>query len=101
MKNSYSGAKIVSKAIKDSGVDTLFWYPGRDILPLYHELMNSGISVIRSSHERLRSSAWIYRSSGRISFCTYFNCPGSVNALMGLACIQRRIIFSLNYWTSS
>ena len=29
MINSYSGAEIISKAIKDSGVETLFWYPGR------------------------------------------------------------------------
>ncbi|NYT03202.1 MAG: hypothetical protein GKC00_00675, partial [Candidatus Methanofastidiosa archaeon] len=52
MKNSYSGAEIISKAIKDSGVDTLFWYPGREILPLYHELKDNGISIIRSSHEQ-------------------------------------------------
>ena len=52
MKNSYSGAELISKAIKDSGVETLFWYPGREILPLYHELEESGISIIRSSHEQ-------------------------------------------------
>ncbi len=91
MKNSYSGAKIVSKAIKDSGVDTLFWYPGRDILPLYHELMNSGISVIRSSHEQsaVHSADGFYRSSGRISSALTSTGPGSVNALMGLACAYK------------
>lgn len=91
MKNSYSGAKIVSKAIKDSGVDTLFWYPGRDILPLYHELVNSGISVIRSSHEQsaVHSADGFYRSSGRISSVLTSTGPGSVNAMMGLACAYK------------
>lgn len=53
--------------------------------------MNSGISVIRSSHEQsaVHSADGFYRSSGRISFCTYFNWPGSVNALMGLACAYK------------
>lgn len=91
MKNSYSGAEIISKAIKDSGVDTLFWYPGREILPLYHELKDNGISIIRSSHEQcsVHSADGFYRASGRISSALTSTGPGSVNAMMGLACAYK------------
>ncbi|KYC48868.1 MAG: Sulfopyruvate decarboxylase subunit beta [Candidatus Methanofastidiosum methylothiophilum] len=91
MKDIYSGAEILAKAIKDSGVDTLFWYPGREILPLYHELKNLGISVIRSSHEQcaVHSADGFYRSSGRISSALTSTGPGSVNAMMGLACAYK------------
>ncbi|KYC46579.1 MAG: acetolactate synthase catalytic subunit [Candidatus Methanofastidiosum methylothiophilum] len=91
MKNSYSGAQIISKAIKDSGVDTLFWYPGREILPLYHELLDSGISIIRSSHEQcaVHSADGYYRASGRLSSVITSTGPGSVNSMMGLACAYK------------
>ena len=91
MKNSYSGAEILSKAIKDSGVETLFWYPGREILPLYHELNDIGVSIIRSSHEQcaVHSADGYYRASGRISSALTSTGPGSVNAMMGLACAYK------------
>lgn len=91
MKNSYSGAEIISKAIKDSGVETLFWYPGREILPLYHELKDNGVSIIRSSHEQcaVHSADGVYRASGRISSALTSTGPGSVNAMMGLACAYK------------
>jgi acetolactate synthase-1/2/3 large subunit len=91
MKNSYSGAEIISKAIKDSGVETLFWYPGREILPLYHELKDNGVSIIRSSHEQcaVHSADGFYRASGRISSALTSTGPGSVNAMMGLACAYK------------
>ena len=90
MKNS-SGAEIISKAIKDSGVETLFWYPGREILPLYHELKDNGVSIIRSSHEQcaVHSADGFYRASGRISSALTSTGPGSVNAMMGLACAYK------------
>lgn len=91
MKNSYSGAKVISKAIKDSGVETLFWYPGREILPLYHELKDSGVTIIRSSHEQcaVHSADGFYRASGRISSALTSTGPGSVNAMMGLSCAYK------------
>ncbi len=91
MKNSYSGAKIISKAVKDSGVDTIFWYPGREILPLYHELKDNDISLIRSSHEQcaVHSADGFYRASGRISSALTSTGPGSANAMMGLACAYK------------
>lgn len=91
MKNSYSGAEIIAKGIKDSGVNTLFWYPGREILPLYHALKDAGISIIRSSHEQcaVHSADGYYRASGRISSALTSTGPGSVNAMMGLACAYK------------
>ena len=91
MENSYSGAEIISKAIKDSGVETLFWYPGREILPLYHELKDIGVSIIRSSHEQcaVHSADGYYRASGRISSALTSTGPGSVNAMMGLTCAYK------------
>ena len=91
MKNSYSGAEVISKAIKDSGVETLFWYPGREILPLYHELEEEGISIIRSSHEQcaVHSADGFYRASGKISCALASTGPGSVNTMMGLACAYK------------
>lgn len=91
MGNIYSGAEIISKAIRDSGVDTLFWYPGRDILPLYHQLKDSGVNIIRSSHEQcaIHSADGFYRASGNISSALTSTGPGSVNAMMGLACAYK------------
>ncbi len=91
MKSSYSGAEIIARGIKDSGVETLFWYPGREILPLYHQLKDLGISVIRSSHEQcaVHSADGYYRASGRISSALTSTGPGSVNAMMGLSCAYK------------
>ena len=38
MQQNMTGAKMVVKALKDQGVDTIFGYPGGAVLPIYDEI---------------------------------------------------------------
>ena len=83
-----SGNKLLVKALKEEGVDTLFGYPGACTIDISDELYRqSDIRVILPRHEQaLVHEADAYaRTTGRTGVCLVTSGPGATNLVTGLA----------------
>ena len=105
MTSQMTGAKMVVKALKDQGVDTVFGYPGGAVLPIYDEIFQQNeIRHILVRHEQgaVHAAEGYARSTGK---------PGVVLVTSGprrdQRCyrIDRRFngfySFSCSYWTGT
>ncbi len=52
-----TGAKLLVESLQREGVDTLFGYPGGQILPVYDELYDSPLRHILVRHEQAAAHA--------------------------------------------
>ena len=78
-----SGNKLLVKALKEEGVDTLFGYPGACTIDISDELYKQGdIKVILPRHEQaLVHEADAYaRSTGKVGVCLVTSGPGATIA---------------------
>ena len=83
-----SGNKLLVKALKEEGVDTLFGYPGHVRLISAMSFINREISRSFSPrHEQaLVHEADAYaRSTGKVGVCLVTSGPGATNLVTGLA----------------
>lgn len=83
-----SGNKLLVKALKEEGVDTLFGYPGACTIDISDELYRqSDIRVILPRHEQaLVHEADAYaRTTGKVGVCLVTSGPGATNLVTGLA----------------
>lgn len=83
-----SGNKLLVKALKEEGVDTLFGYPGACTIDISDELYKqSDIRVILPRHEQaLVHEADAYaRTTGKVGVCLVTSGPGATNLVTGLA----------------
>jgi len=84
-----NGAQIVIEALLAHGVDTVFGYPGGNILPLYDELRKNRKSIkhILCAHEQgvAHASDGYARASGKCGVCFATSGPGATNLVTGIA----------------
>ncbi len=83
-----SGNKLLVKALKEEGVDTIFGYPGANTIDLCDELYRQDdIKVILPRQEvALVHEADAYaRSTGKIGVCLVTSGPGATNLVTGIA----------------
>ena len=83
-----SGNKLLVKALKEEGVDTLFGYPGACTIDISDELYKqSDIDIILPRHEQaLVHEADAYaRTTGKVGVCLVTSGPGATNLVTGLA----------------
>ena len=83
-----SGNKLLVKALKEEGVDTLFGYPGACTIDISDELYRqSGIDIILPRHEQaLVHEADAYaRTTGKVGVCLVTSGPGATNLVTGVA----------------
>ena len=83
-----SGNKLLVKALKEEGVDTLFGYPGACTIDISDELYKqSGLDIILPRHEQaLVHEADAYaRTTGKVGVCLVTSGPGATNLVTGLA----------------
>lgn len=83
-----SGNKLLVKALKEEGVDTLFGYPGACTIDINDELYKQDdIRVILPRHEQaLVHEADAYaRTTGKVGVCLVTSGPGATNLVTGLA----------------
>lgn len=84
-----TGAQIVIECLKEQGVDTVFGYPGGQILNVYDELYKhrNEIKHVLTSHEQGASHAadGYARSTGRVGVCFATSGPGATNLVTGIA----------------
>lgn len=84
-----NGARIIIEVLIEQGCDTVFGYPGGQVLNIFDELYNSKdrITHIITAHEQGASHAadGYARASGRPGVVIATSGPGSTNLVTGLA----------------
>lgn len=83
-----SGNKLLVKALREEGVDTIFGYPGACTIDISDELYKQDeIRVILPRHEQaLVHEADAYaRTTGKVGVCLVTSGPGATNLVTGLA----------------
>lgn len=84
-----NGAQIVIEALLAHGVDTVFGYPGGNILPLYDELRKNKKKIrhILCAHEQgvAHAADGYARASGKCGVCFATSGPGATNLVTGIA----------------
>lgn len=83
------GAEIIVECLIEQGVDTVFGYPGGQVIPLYDALYlnRDRIRHILTAHEQGASHAadGYARSTGKVGVCIATSGPGATNLVTGLA----------------
>ncbi len=80
-----TGSHLLTRALREEGVDTIFTLAGDHILPLLDVLADEGFRLIDCRHEQAAvhmADAW-GRITGRLGVCA-FTTPGHANAIPGL-----------------
>lgn len=83
-----TGNKLLVRALKEEGVDTVFGYPGACTIDISDELYRQDdIRVILPRHEQaLVHEADAYaRTTGKVGVCLVTSGPGATNLVTGLA----------------
>lgn len=84
-----SGAKIVIETLIEQGCDTVFGYPGGQVINLFDELYvnRSRINHILTAHEQGASHAadGYARATGKVGVCIATSGPGATNLVTGIA----------------
>ena len=84
-----NGARIIIETLIEQGCDTVFGYPGGQVLNIFDELYNSRdrITHIITAHEQGASHAadGYARASGRPGVVIATSGPGSTNLVTGLS----------------
>lgn len=82
-----SGAQAIVQCLVEQGVDTVFGYPGGQILPLYDALYQAPLRHVTTVHEQGAAHAadGYARASGKVGVCISTSGPGATNLITGLA----------------
>ncbi|WP_027399969.1 biosynthetic-type acetolactate synthase large subunit [Anaerovorax odorimutans] len=83
------GSQIIMECLVEQNVDTIFGYPGGQIMPLYDALYDytDRINHILTSHEQGATHAadGYARSTGKVGVCFATSGPGATNTVTGIA----------------
>ncbi len=84
-----TGAEILVECLKEQGVDTVFGYPGGQVLFIYDALYKyqKDIRHILTSHEQGAAHAadGYARATGKVGVCIATSGPGATNLVTGIA----------------
>ena len=86
-----TGADLVIKALKKEKVDTLFAYPGGQVIDIFHSLFKeTAFRVIVPRHEQglIHAADGYARSTGKVGVCLVTSGPGAANLVTGIATAQ-------------
>ena len=66
-----SGAQAIIKVLLEQGVDTVFGYPGGQVIPLYNALYDAPLRNVLTAHEQgaIHAADGYARASGRTGVC--------------------------------
>ncbi len=89
MSERITGAEAVCRALIEEGVDTLFGYPGGQIMPFYDKLFDfqGRLNHILTRHEQgaIHAAQGYARASGRVGVVTVTSGPAATNVITGIA----------------
>src|ERR1700736_3476016 len=83
----FSGGRLVAKALKHEGVDTIFTLCGGHIIDIYDGCIDEGIRIIDVRHEQVAAHAadGYARQTRRLGCVVPTAGPGCPNAVTGIA----------------
>ena len=86
-QNVISGGRLVAKALKNEGVDTVFTLCGGHIIDIYDGCIDEGIKIVDVRHEQTAAHAadGYARQTGRLGCVVTTAGPGCTNAVTGVA----------------
>ena len=88
-ENPVSGADALLRAIIAEGVDTVFGYPGGQILPVYDALYDYTDSLrhilVRHEQGAIHAAEGYARATGRVGVVIVTSGPGAANVITGLS----------------
>jgi acetolactate synthase-1/2/3 large subunit len=82
-----TGSQIIIECLKKEGVDTLFYYPGGAVLPLFDEFINAPFKQILVRHEQaaVHAADGYARATGKVGVAVVTSGPGATNTVTGIA----------------
>lgn len=83
-----TGAELFIKALKAEQVDTLFAYPGGQVIDIFDAIYDTDdINVILPRHEQglIHAADGYARSTGKVGVCLVTSGPGATNLVTGIA----------------
>jgi len=82
-----SGGRLVAKALKNEGVDTIFTLCGGHIIDIYDGCIDEGIRIVDVRHEQVAAHAadGYARQTGKMGCVVTTAGPGCTNAVTGIA----------------
>ncbi len=82
-----TGARAIIECLYREGVDTIFGYPGGQVLPIYDALYDSKIRHVLVRHEQSAAHAadGYARATGKVGVCLATSGPGATNLVTGIA----------------
>ncbi len=86
-----SGGRLVAKALKAEGVDTIFTLCGGHIIDIYDGCIDEGIKIVDVRHEQTAAHAadGYARQTGKLGCVVTTAGPGCTNAVTGIATALR------------
>lgn len=81
------GAELIVESFKSEGVDTVFAYPGGQVIPIFDALYSEpSIHVVLTRHEQaaVHAADGYARSTGKTGVCIVTSGPGATNTVTGL-----------------
>ncbi len=83
------GTKILLNSLIESGVETVFGYPGGQIMPLYDALYDYSDKIrhilVRHEQAAVHAAQGYARATGRTGVCFVTSGPGATNTVTGIA----------------
>ena len=81
------GSQAIVKVLLEQGVDTVFGYPGGQVIPLYDALYDAPLKNVLTAHEQgaVHAADGYARASGGVGVCIATSGPGATNIVTGLA----------------
>ncbi len=84
-----TGAEVIIECLIEEGVETVFGYPGGQVIPLYDAIYKykGKIRHVLTAHEQAASHAadGYARSTGKVGVCIATSGPGATNLVTGIA----------------
>ncbi len=87
--NKIKGTQVILNSLIASGVDTVFGYPGGQIMPLYDTLYDYTDQIrhilVRHEQAAVHAAQGYARATGKTGVCFVTSGPGATNTVTGIA----------------
>ncbi|MDR2999897.1 MAG: biosynthetic-type acetolactate synthase large subunit [Fibromonadaceae bacterium] len=85
-EKTLNGAQVMIECLKREGVDTIFGYPGGNVIPIFDAILDSDIKLILTRHEQGATHAadGYARVTGKTGVVLVTSGPGATNTLTGI-----------------
>ncbi|MFR9564428.1 MAG: biosynthetic-type acetolactate synthase large subunit [Rikenellaceae bacterium] len=84
-----TGTRVILNSLIESGVDTVFGYPGGQIMPLYDALYDYSDKIrhilVRHEQAAVHAAQGYARATGKVGVCFVTSGPGATNTVTGIA----------------